>query len=209
MIKEQVIRPTLQLKNIILPEWVAEEVQLGQEVEDEAARMAIAIKLSNRQVKEGTGGPFGAIVCELGSGRVLGIGVNQVTNSCWSGAHAEFIAWTMAQEAIGSYDLGRDGAVGLYSSAQPCVSCWGGVFWTGISRLVFAATKRDVEQYAGFDEGPLPSDWDVALTKRGVSVESGLLREEAVIALQEYGRLGGECYNSGYNPGSPRAGLNG
>ncbi len=205
MIKEKVNRPAYQLKNIILPEWVTEEIPLGMEIEGEEERMAIAIKLSHRQVLEGTGGPFGAIVCELGSGRVIGVGVNQVTNSCWSGAHAEFIAWTMAQEVTGRYDLGRDYAVGLYSSAQPCVSCWGGLFWTGISRLVFAATKRDVEQYAGFDEGPLPSDWDVELTKRGVSVQSGLLRDKAVMALREYARLGGECYNSNSNTGSPRA----
>ena len=196
MVKERGFRSTLQLKSIILPEWVAEEVCLGQEIASEAERMAVAIKISRRQVVEGTGGPFGAVVCELDTGRVIGIGVNQVTNSCWSGAHAEFIAWTMAQETINSYDLGRDNSVGLYSSAQPCVSCWGGVFWTGISRLVFAATKHDVEQYAGFDEGPLPKDWDVALAKRGVSVQGELLREKAVLALQEYGRLGGECYNS-------------
>jgi len=193
---ERIIRPTLQLKNIVLPEWVTEEVSLGQVIESEAERMSIAIKISHRQVVEGSGGPFGAVVCELDTGRVLGIGVNQVTKSCWSGAHAEFIAWTMAQETINSYDLGRDNSVGLYSSAQPCVSCWGGVFWTGITRLVFAATKRDVEQYAGFDEGPLPDDWDVALINRGVSVQGELLREQAVLALQEYGRLGGECYNS-------------
>lgn len=194
--KEQGVRQSLQLKNIILPSWVTEEVCLGQELKSEIERMEVAIKISRRQVKEGTGGPFGAVVCELGTGRVIGIGVNQVTNSCWSGAHAEFIAWTMAQETINSYDLGRDHSVGLYSSAQPCVSCWGGVFWTGISRLVFAATKRDVERYAGFDEGPLPNDWEEALIKRGVSVQGELLREKAVLALQEYGRLGGECYNS-------------
>ncbi|OUS04752.1 hypothetical protein A9Q81_05630 [Gammaproteobacteria bacterium 42_54_T18] len=197
MVKERGFRSTLQLKRIILPEWVTEEVCLGQKIESEAERMAIAIKISHRQVLEGTGGPFGAVVCELDTGRVIGIGVNQVTNSSWSGAHAEFIAWTMAQETINSYDLGSDNPVGLYSSAQPCVSCWGGLFWTGISRLVFAATKLDVEQYAGFDEGPLPNDWDVALSKRGVSVQGELLREKAVLALQEYGRLGGECYNSG------------
>lgn len=201
MVKEQVVKQTLKLKSIILPEWVAEEVYLGQEVESEVARMEIAIRISFRQVIEGTGGPFGAIVCELDTGRVIGVGVNQVTNSQWSGAHAEFIAWTMAQETISSYDLGRDNSVGLYSSAQPCVSCWGGMFWTGVSRLVYAATKHDVEQYAGFDEGPLPADWDMALAARGVSVQGEVLRHEAVKALQEYGRLGGECYNSGSSMG--------
>jgi tRNA(Arg) A34 adenosine deaminase TadA len=196
MVKEQVIRPVLQLKNIILPAWVTDEVYIGQALESEADRMGVAIRLSCRQVAEGTGGPFGAVVCELETGRVIGIGINQVTNSSWSGAHAEFIAWTMAQETMNSYDLGSGNSVGLYSSAQPCVSCWGGVFWTGISRLVYAATKCDVEQYAGFDEGPLPNDWKESLITRGVSVQGEMLREKAVVALKEYGRLGGERYNA-------------
>ena len=32
MIKEQVIRPMFQLKSIILPEWVSDEVQLELEI---------------------------------------------------------------------------------------------------------------------------------------------------------------------------------
>lgn len=184
------------LKGLKLPEWVAEEVSLGQLIPNEIDRMSIAIRLSVRQVEEGTGGPFGAIVCELDSGKVIGVGVNQVTNSYWSGAHAEFIAWTMAQELRRNYDLGGK-PVGLYTSAQPCISCWGGLFWTGISRLVYAATKNDVEIHAGFDEGPLPNDWENALNSRGISVEGGMLRGRAIDALRQYQQQGGECYNPG------------
>ena len=205
-----------QLHSLRLPKWVSTIVTPGQVLLDEEERMAVAIALSARQVKEGTGGPFGALVCEVDSGVVLGVGVNQVTASYWSSAHAEFVAWSMAQQNVGGYDLGhRSGksegksaqsaedveivsvSVALYSSAQPCVSCWGGLFWTGISRLVYGATKSDVEQYAGFDEGPLPDDWEAALIDRGVSVQGGMLREEAIKSLREYALLGGERYNAG------------
>lgn len=199
-------RQGFQLHRLRLPEWVYEIVVPGQVLLEEEQRMAVAIALSARQVHEGTGGPFGALVCDVNTGVVLGVGVNQVTSSCWSSAHAEFIAWTMAQESVGSYDLGRrkggDGeisvaSVALYSSAQPCVSCWGGLFWTGVSRLVYGATKSDVEKYAGFDEGPLPADWDAALLAKGVTVKGEMLREEAIEPLREYALLGGERYNAG------------
>jgi len=178
-----------QLHPLRLPQWINEVVTVGQVLLEEEQRMAVAVALSARQVQEGTGGPFGALVCDTNSGVVLGVGVNQVTSSCWSSAHAEFIAWTMAQETVGGYDLGQRkrgnggpnvASVALYSSAQPCVSCWGGLFWTGISRLVYGATKSDVEKYAGFDEGPLPADWDVALLARGITVKGEVLRGQAI-----------------------------
>ncbi|OUS30173.1 hypothetical protein A9Q99_06755 [Gammaproteobacteria bacterium 45_16_T64] len=183
------------LRELILPSWVSDIVVIGQIVESEKERMRIAIALAARQVEEGTGGPFGAVVCELETGVVIGIGVNQVTATNWSSAHAEFVAWTMAQQQRGSYDLAEP-PVGLYSSAQPCVSCWGGLFWTGINRLVYGATKGDVESLAGFDEGPVPQDWKSALEVKGVSVEGGVLREFAQEALRRYRELDGEAYNA-------------
>jgi len=188
-------KQNLCLTSVRLPAWLEQEVALGQILATEEERMTVAINLAARQVKEGSGGPFGAVVCNLDSGEVIGIGVNQVTASGWSAAHAEFVAWTMAQETRRSYDLGAE-PVGLYTSAQPCVSCWGGLFWTGIARLVYAATKHDVEQYAGFDEGPVPADWQDALVQRGVTVQGSVLRSEAILALKEYRQLGGEQYNA-------------
>jgi len=73
----------LRLKSIVLPEWLASEVTLGQVIPDEDDRMSVAVRLSARQVEQGTGGPFGALVCELGSGKVIGFGVNQVVESSW------------------------------------------------------------------------------------------------------------------------------
>lgn len=163
--------------------------------------MALAVRLSEFQLKHNTGGPFGAIVCELDSGKVVGVGVNRVVPENASIAHAEVIAWSCAQAYYKNYDLGAESlpALGLYSSAQPCVACWGGMFWTGISKLVCAANKQDVETLAGFNEGPVPIDWDVSLQKAGVEVVTGLLRAEACKVLAAYGASGIVYNASGKN----------
>lgn len=181
-----------------LPTWVNEMLALGTILEDENSRMQAAIDLSLGQAERGTGGPFGAILCELETGRVVGRGVNVVVPSGLSSLHAEVVAWSNAQYHLGTYDLGEasNASYGLYTSAQMCVSCWGGIFWTGITRVVAAATGEDVESIVGFDEGPIPEDWKERLESRGISVSSSSLRDQAVRALHRYVERGGEVYNS-------------
>lgn len=165
---------------------------LGDCLATDNERMALAVRLSEYQLKHSSGGPFGAIVCELESGKVVGVGVNRVVPESASIAHAEVLAWSGAQAYYKNYDLGSDAipALGLYTSAQPCVACWGGLFWTGVSKLVCGATKQDVETLAGFNEGPVPTDWDISLQNAGIEVVSGVLREQACKVLKAYGASG-------------------
>jgi tRNA(Arg) A34 adenosine deaminase TadA len=123
------------------------------------------------------------------------VGVNLVVPSHFSILHAEVVAWSVAQLRLGTYDLATYGDIGLYSSAQPCVACWGGIFWAGISRLVYAASRFDVENLAGFDEGPIPSDWQERLQSRGIAVEQ-MCQSEAAVILSEYKSSGGAIYNA-------------
>ena len=190
--------PTFPDHPYSLPQWIPEVVAPGQRVESEEERMRLAIRLAREHVERGTGGPFGAVVCELESGSVVGVGVNLVVPLSMSSAHAEQVAWTVAQQAVGNYDLGdaRLPAMGLYTSSQMCVSCWGGVFWSGLARVVSATTGEDVESIAGFDEGPIPDDWEARLRSRGIEVRTALLRAEACAVLRRYVERGGVVYNS-------------
>lgn len=180
-----------------LPDWIQAVIQPGQIIANPEDRLSLAIELSKQQVLRQTGGPFGAIVCELDSGKAVGAGVNLVVPTHMSIAHAEVVAWSVAQAYLGTFDLGGDTqpALGIYSSAQPCIACWGGIFWTGIKHLAYAATKQDVETVAGFDEGPMPDDWESRLQQRGISVSQGL-REPAVAVLEAYRKAGGTLYNA-------------
>jgi tRNA(Arg) A34 adenosine deaminase TadA len=89
----------------------------------------------------------------------------------------------------------------LVTSAQPCIQCFGIVWWSGLRRLVVGATKEDVEVLAGFEEGPLPDNWADRLTNRAplppITVLQGILRERAQGVLAQYQEQGGTVYNPG------------
>lgn len=181
-----------QAISINLPDWIPQVVSPGDVIASEEERMNIAIQLSEWQLTEGTGGPFGAIVCEMVSGKVVGVGVNRVLHEHASIAHAEVLAWSSAQSHFDTYDLAAEGIprLALYSSAQPCIACWGGLFWTGLTRLVCAAKLQDVMELAGFDEGPVPENWDTLLRQSNIEVEQDLCREAACKVLERYGHDG-------------------
>ena len=81
----------------------------------------------------------------------------------------------------------------LATSSQPCAMCYGALFWAGIDELLIGARAEDVRDLAGFDEGPLPADWQGELHKRGISVQADLAREAACDVLRDYGN-GGHVY---------------
>lgn len=161
---------------------------------DVRERMALAVALSRENVRRGTGGPFGAIVVEDGENRLLGAGVNLVTSAGLSIAHAEIIALSVAQAAIGDWNLHHAGRVQLVTSCEPCAMCYGAVPWSGVTSLVWGARKADAER-AGFDEGEKPDDWAGALERRGIAVIGDVLRDEAAAVLQHYVRGNGAIYH--------------
>ena len=180
-----------------LPRWLlAYEDLLGNRYLSPEARLALAIELSRKNVEHDTGGPFGAAIFERVSGRLVSIGVNRVeaAHSCL--AHAEVLAIGAAQRQLQTYNLAGPRAHELYSSAQPCMMCAGAVLWSGVSRLVFAATKADVERLVGFDEGILPRHWRTEFRRRGIEVEGGQQRKASCEVLRLYRSRGGAIYSS-------------
>jgi tRNA(Arg) A34 adenosine deaminase TadA len=179
-----------------LPEWVrgfmaAAPAALATPEE----RMRLAISLARGNVSHG-GGPFGAVVAEEESGRVVAAGVNLVVPLSCSLAHAEMVAIAIAQQLAGRYDLGAPGlpALQLVASTEPCAMCLGAIPWSGIRSLVCGAGGEEAERI-GFDEGHKPEDWPEALAGRGISVLRGICREEAARVLVDYARAGGPIYN--------------
>jgi tRNA(Arg) A34 adenosine deaminase TadA len=158
--------------------------------------MRLAVELSAENVRHGTGGPFGAIVIEDQSGHLLGAGVNLVTTLELSIAHAEMVALSMAQSAMSNWNLGAKTDVQLVTSCQPCAMCFGAVPWSGVTSLVWGASKEDAEA-AGFDEGDKPDNWVQTLNKRGIQTRGDVLREEAAAVLARYARKAGHIYHPG------------
>ena len=165
---------------------------------DKLDRMRFVLALTERNIREGTGGPFGAAVFERDSGNLVSVGVNVVMATECSAAHAEMMALMLAQKKLGVYDLGQDGLPPhqLVSSGKMCAMCLGNVCWSGVREVVSSAEPEDVEGITGFDEGPTPPDYNAQLERRGIRLFPETLRDEGRRVLQLYVDLGGFVYNA-------------
>ena len=180
-----------------LPGWVGETSGGGLVLPSVEDRMRFVVELSRLNVRNGTGGPFGAAIFESDTGRLLAPGVNLVVGSGCSVFHAEMVAIMVAQRAVGTFDLGGEDLppYELVASTEPCAMCLGATPWSGVRHLVCGARDEDARA-VGFDEGVKPTFWVRALQERGITVERDVLREEAAGVLREYADRGGEIYNS-------------
>jgi tRNA(Arg) A34 adenosine deaminase TadA len=163
--------------------------------------MRFVISLAARNVERETGGPFGAAVFERDSGILVAPGVNRVELSLCSAAHAESVALMVSQQVLKTYDLGAPNfpKFELVTSSQPCIQCYGNLWWSGISRLVTGTSVAQTAAIAGFDEGPVPSNWAELLrdrqpVERSMEVVEGVLADEACKVLELYVRKGGARY---------------
>ena len=182
-----------------LPTWLDSFVRdWREELISPEQRMRLAVALSAENVRHHTGGPFGAIVIEDHSNRLLGVGVNLVTTLEMSIAHAEMVALSLAQCGVRNWNLGAAADVQLVTSCEPCAMCFGAVPWSGVTSLVWGACKEDAEA-AGFDEGDKPERWAQTLEHRGIRTRGEVLRTEAAAVLAAYASREGAIYHPGRN----------
>ncbi|ROS67125.1 cytidine/deoxycytidylate deaminase-like protein [Curtobacterium sp. PhB172] len=156
-----------------VPDWLRDaQAAAPEHLGTRAERFALVNALAERNVEEGTGGPFAAAVVDEDTGAVVALGVNLVLHTNLSSMHAEVVTLGLAQARTGAWNLGRDVGHGrvLVVNAQPCVMCLGALLWSGVSALEFAADGATVERITGFDEGPVPGDWREQLVARGIDV---------------------------------------
>jgi len=180
--------------HLTLPPWIDALAAGARAYPGDAAKVALAIELSRRNVAAGSGGPFGAAVFDPDE-RVIALAVNRVLPHACSLAHAETMAYMLAQQRLASPRLNaRGGPMTLATSSQPCCQCFGATIWAGIDRLLIGARAEDVEALTEFDEGPLPADWVGELNRRGITVVRDLLRDEACAVLRDYGHSDGGTY---------------
>lgn len=139
-----------------------------------------AIELGRASMSSNNGGPFGAVVVK--NGEIIGEGQNSVTALNDPTAHAEISAIRNACSNQGSYSL--EGAT-LYTSCEPCPMCLGAIFWSRISKIVFAATREDATQIAGFDDDHFYEEINTTWEKRQIDyMEIG--RKEGQALFREW-----------------------
>ena len=192
---------------ISLPDWARKELQefANKIYKTDEEMMALAVHLSARNVAENTGGPFGCAIFERddksGIAKLVSIGVNRVVSLSNSTLHGETVAIQLAQSRLKSFTMNithEDGKstrkFELFTSCEPCAMCLGATLWSGVSRIVCAATKADAEAI-GFNEGPVFEASYEHLRAAGIEVKKEVLQKEAAFVLKEYG-ASGMIYNA-------------
>lgn len=110
------------------------------------ALMREAIRLAVDMMRQGRGGPFGAVVARRGE--IVSRGWNQVTSAHDPTAHAEVVAIRGACERLGTFRLDD---CELYASCEPCPMCLGAILWARLGKVYYGATRQDAAA-AGFDD---------------------------------------------------------
>ena len=105
-----------------------------------------AVEHARRNVLEGGGGPFGAVVVE--HGEVVASAANRVTRDNDPTAHAEVLAIRAACQLRGDFQLR---GMTLYASCEPCPMCMATALWARVDRILFAGNRHDAAR-GGFDD---------------------------------------------------------
>ena len=181
-----------------LPEWLIHDLDsLPRVLPSVEERMRLVNDLADRNWRAGNGGPFAAIVVDDATGELVSVGVNVVLSSGLTASHAEVTALSLAQRALGRWDLGAEGAdLSLVVNWRPCVQCYGATMWSGVRSLVVAGEGPLLEELTGFDEGPVVEDWAAQFEQRGIRVTIGVGYDDAVAVYRAYGASDAVVYNA-------------
>jgi len=139
--------------------------------------MRMAIMLSEKNVKESLGGPFGAVIVK--DGKVLSKSGNKVTTTNDPTAHAEVSAIRIACKKLKSFDLS---GCTIYTSCEPCPMCLSAIYWARIPIIYYANTKSDAAAI-GFDDQFIYEELEKPVHLRKIPVNQ-LLRNEAQQAFK-------------------------
>ncbi|MDB5002340.1 MAG: tRNA-specific adenosine deaminase [Mucilaginibacter sp.] len=139
--------------------------------------MRMAIDLSEYNVTEGQGGPFGAVIVK--DGMVVARSANRVVPTNDPTAHAEVSAIRLACQELGTFSLA---GCEIYTSCEPCPMCLGAIYWARIDKIYYANTKVDAAAI-GFDDHFIYEELDLPMDKRKLPVVQ-LMRDEALSAFK-------------------------
>ncbi|WP_304064303.1 nucleoside deaminase [Pedobacter glucosidilyticus] len=139
--------------------------------------MRMAIALSEDNVKNNLGGPFGAVIVK--NGEIIAKSANTVTTTNDPTAHAEVAAIRLACQNLNTFSL--EGCT-IYASCEPCPMCLGAIYWARIDKLYYANTKKDAAAI-NFDDDFIYQEIDLKPEDRKLPSQQ-LLRDEALKAFE-------------------------
>jgi tRNA(adenine34) deaminase len=146
-------------------------------MQDDATFMREALRLAVK-AREADEVPVGAVVVR--AGKIIGRAYNQVELLKDATAHAEMLALTQAEAAVGDWRLVD---CDLYVTKEPCVMCAGALIHVRIRRVIFGCA----DPRSGGAGGITNLLQHPALNHR-CEITSGVLQNECATILQDFFR---------------------
>ena len=122
--------------------------------------------------------PVGAVVVK--DGRVIGRAYNQVELLKDATAHAEMLAITQAEAAVGDWRLND---CDLYVTKEPCPMCAGALVHVRMRRVIFGCADE-----RGGAAGGMMNLLQMPALNHRCDITTGVLREECAALLQSFFR---------------------
>jgi tRNA(Arg) A34 adenosine deaminase TadA len=145
---------------------------------DDCTWLRRAIALSAQSRTEGNH-PFASLVVDA-AGVLLAEAPNAHRVDCT--CHAEMNVLRLVSAVCSAGELA---SATLYSSAEPCAMCAGGIYWSGIGRVVYALSEARLLALTGNHPGnptlSLPCREVLVRGQRRIEVVGPLLEDEAAI----------------------------
>src|SRR5438445_5005337 len=130
--------------------------------------------------------PVGAVIVR--AGKIIARAHNQVELLKDATAHAEMLALTQAEAAVGDWRLTE---CDLYVTKEPCAMCAGALVHTRIRRVIFGCTDPS----AGA-AGSVMNLLQMPALNHRCDIASGVLQEECATILQDFFRKRREEQNA-------------
>ena len=145
--------------------------------EGDAAFMREALRLA-KKAYAAEEVPVGAVVVR--EGRVIARAYNQVELLKDATAHAEMLALTQAEAAVGDWRLTD---CDLYVTKEPCIMCAGAVVHARVRRVVFGCA----DERAGA-AGSILNVLQMPTLNHRCDISSGVLQNDCAAILQDFFR---------------------
>ena len=108
--------------------------------------MKVAVEEAFLGIRNGEGGPFGAVIVK--DGKIIATAHNEVIKTNDPTMHAEVNVIRKASKLLGRFDLSD---CEIYSSCEPCPMCFAAIHWAKMKKLYIGASRYDAARI-GFDD---------------------------------------------------------
>jgi tRNA(Arg) A34 adenosine deaminase TadA len=126
--------------------------------------------------------PFGAVIVRHGEILARGLNIGKRTND--PTAHGEMVA---IRHFLADHGAEALRGTTLYTSGEPCPMCTGAIIWSGITRVVYAASIEQLAAVIGQIMVPSRQIADAAPFLK-VEITGGLLADEAIELFRKSAR---------------------